>query len=175
MNCPHTATADPNAFLLWPDASAATEEMMVWAQAAGYAEPGLTVGDFSLDDLDATLAWGQGGTTPAEAFGFQNYSVSIFTLACEKPYICHRIPIGCSEGRQPWACPVMASLFRMPRRSRQLSLPTSLTTPMHTLKEFPFASLVHRVSHHRNSPFFFSSHRSRSPHGCHLTPISSER
>ncbi len=66
MNYPQQATSDPYAFSLWPDASAASEEeMMAWAQAAGYAQPGLTTDNFSLDDLlDTSLAWGQSGTVP---------------------------------------------------------------------------------------------------------------
>lgn len=72
-----TATADPYAFSLWPEASAASEEEMVaWALAAGYAQPGLTTEDLSLGDLDR--AWGHSDSTLAEAFSFQTYSVSKF-------------------------------------------------------------------------------------------------
>ncbi len=76
MNYPQPATTDPYAFSLWPDASAASEEMMAWAQAAGYAQSGLTDNLF-LDDLDTTLAWGQGGMIPTETYGD---SVSIFAF-----------------------------------------------------------------------------------------------
>jgi hypothetical protein len=49
----------------------------MWAQAAGYAQPGFTFENVPLDDLDATLTWGQSSTTPGEIFDFQNNSVSI--------------------------------------------------------------------------------------------------
>jgi hypothetical protein len=78
MNYPDTVPADLSAFSLWPDAVAASEEeMAMWAQAAGYAQPGFTFENVPLDDLDATLTWGQSSTTPGEIFDFQNNSVSI--------------------------------------------------------------------------------------------------
>jgi len=81
MNYPHQATTSSYDFSLWPDASAASEEMMAWAQAAGCAQLGPTIGNISFDDLlDPTLAWEQTGTAPAETFSFQNYSVSIFAF-----------------------------------------------------------------------------------------------
>jgi len=72
MNHPDTTTTDPYAYSLWPDAWAASEEeMMAWGPAAGYAQPGLTVEDFTLEDLDSALAaWGQSGATAAELCGF---------------------------------------------------------------------------------------------------------
>jgi len=63
----NTVTADPYAFLLWPDASApGEEEMAVWAQAAGYAQQGLEVSsdNYPFDGLDATAVWGQSATLP---------------------------------------------------------------------------------------------------------------
>jgi hypothetical protein len=79
MNYPNTTPADLSALSLWPDAPAVTEEeMAVWAQAAGYAQPGLDEG-IPLDILDATLAWGRSGTSSAE-FDFQNNFVSIFAF-----------------------------------------------------------------------------------------------
>lgn len=81
MNYHNTAPADLSAFSLWPDASTVSgEEMAPWAQAAGYAQPGLVAENILLDDLDATLAWGQRGMTPAEPFDFQNNFVSAFTF-----------------------------------------------------------------------------------------------
>jgi hypothetical protein len=79
MNYPNTAPADLSAFSLWPDAPVVgEEEMAVWAQAAGYAQPELAEG-IPLDIIDATLAWGQSGTAFAEPLDFQNNFVSIFT------------------------------------------------------------------------------------------------
>ncbi|KAH8990861.1 hypothetical protein EDB92DRAFT_1863619 [Lactarius akahatsu] len=70
MSYSQTATSDPYAFSLWPDASAASEEMTMLAQAAGCTQPGLTVEDIFFDDLlDTTLAQGSNSTTPAETFG----------------------------------------------------------------------------------------------------------
>jgi hypothetical protein len=77
MNYPDTTPADLSAFSLWPDATATSEEMATWAQAAGYAQPGFDLENIPLDVLDATLAWGQNNTTPAEIFNFQNNPVSI--------------------------------------------------------------------------------------------------
>ena len=78
MSYPQTATTDPYAFSLWPDAS--EEELAVWAQAAGYAQQGLTVtGDtFSFDGLDTTAAWGRSSTLPASTYDseLQNIFVS---------------------------------------------------------------------------------------------------
>ncbi|KAH9046173.1 hypothetical protein EDB84DRAFT_1674228 [Lactarius hengduanensis] len=62
MNYPQTPN-DPYDFSFWPDAAAfSEEERMAWAQVAGYAQPGLTIDDFSFDGLDA---WGQSTTLPA--------------------------------------------------------------------------------------------------------------
>ena len=72
MNYPHQATTDPNAFTLWPDAS--VEELAVWAQAAGYAQ---RTNNFSLDDLDTAVAWGQNAMLPATTYDFQNNFVSM--------------------------------------------------------------------------------------------------
>ncbi|KAH9172776.1 hypothetical protein EDB89DRAFT_2069441 [Lactarius sanguifluus] len=71
MSYPQTATSDPYAFSLWSDASAASEETTMLAQAAGCAQPGLAEGLFFDDLLDTTLAWEQIGATPAETFGIQ--------------------------------------------------------------------------------------------------------
>ncbi|KAH8989620.1 hypothetical protein EDB86DRAFT_2942123 [Lactarius hatsudake] len=79
MNYPNTTATDPYAFSLWPDAAASSEEeMMAWAQVAGYTQPGLSTDSFSFDDLDANTTWGGpavpqntdidwtfGGTVPA--------------------------------------------------------------------------------------------------------------
>ncbi len=78
MSYLHQATTDPYAFSIWPDAAASSEEMMVWARAARYAQPGRTVENFSLDDLDATIAWGQ--SSPTETYGSQRLSVSTFAF-----------------------------------------------------------------------------------------------
>jgi hypothetical protein len=75
MNYPNTTQVDLSPFSLWPD----EEEMAMWAQAAGYAHPGLDEG-IPLDILDATLAWGQSGTTFAEPFDFENNFVGIFAF-----------------------------------------------------------------------------------------------
>ncbi|KAI9465107.1 hypothetical protein BJY52DRAFT_1209922 [Lactarius psammicola] len=96
MSYPHTATTDPYAFPLWPDASAASEEMMAWAMADGSAQPGPNVGNFYLNELlDTTLAWEQSGTTPAEIPDFQNNSeinwTSGGTAAADMPG--HGIPL----------------------------------------------------------------------------------
>lgn len=81
MSYIHNSTTDPSTFSLWPDDSATSEEeMAMWAQPAGYAQPGFTFKNYPLDVLDATLAWGQGGTIPAEISDFQNNSVGIFTF-----------------------------------------------------------------------------------------------
>ena len=81
MNYPNTSPADLSAFSLWPDNSAVSEEeMAMWAQGAGCAQPGLAIENVPLDGLDATLAWGQSGMTPAESFDFQNNFVSIFSF-----------------------------------------------------------------------------------------------
>lgn len=78
MNYPNTTPADLSAFSLWPDAPVVSEEeMAIWAQAAGYAQPGLAEG-IPLDIIDATLALGQSGTAFAEPLDFQNNFVSIF-------------------------------------------------------------------------------------------------
>jgi hypothetical protein len=80
MNYSNTAPADLSASLLWPDAPAVgEEEMALWAQAAGYSQQGLDEG-IPLDILDATLAWGQSGTTFAELSDFRNNLVSIFAF-----------------------------------------------------------------------------------------------
>ena len=80
MNYPNAAPVDLSGFSLWPDAPALDEEeMAVWDQAAGYAQPGLGDG-IPLDILDATLAWGQSGTTFAEPSDFQNSFVGIFAF-----------------------------------------------------------------------------------------------
>ena len=79
MNYPNTAPADLSALSLWPVAPAASEEERVlWAQAAEYAQPGLDEG-IQLDILDATLAWGQSSTSPAE-LDLQNNFVSILAF-----------------------------------------------------------------------------------------------
>ena len=71
----HTATTDdPYAVSLWPDTSTSGEEMIMWAQAAGYAQQGLTSDNFSFDTLDAAV-WGQSATLPAAPFGLQNISL----------------------------------------------------------------------------------------------------
>jgi hypothetical protein len=64
---PNSAPTNLSAFSLWPDALAASEEESgMWAQPAEYAEPGVAaVEGIPLDILDAVLAWGQSGTTPA--------------------------------------------------------------------------------------------------------------
>jgi hypothetical protein len=78
MNSSNTAPLDLSASSLWPDAPAVgEEEMATWAQAFGY--PGLDEG-IPLDILDATLAWGQSGTTFAEPSNFQDNLVSIFAF-----------------------------------------------------------------------------------------------
>ncbi|KAI9465608.1 hypothetical protein BJY52DRAFT_596180 [Lactarius psammicola] len=80
MNHPHTATTDPYAFSLWPDAAASSEEeTRLWAQTAGYAQTGFTSDKFSFDGLDATAAWGQSATLPAAAYGLENISGSDWT------------------------------------------------------------------------------------------------
>ena len=79
MNYPNTAPADLSALSLWPDAPATSEEeTALWAQVAGYAQPGLDEG-IPLDILDATLAWGQSGTSSTE-LDLQNNFVSIFAF-----------------------------------------------------------------------------------------------
>ncbi|KAH8998688.1 hypothetical protein EDB92DRAFT_1836639 [Lactarius akahatsu] len=118
MNYPQTTT-DPYAFSFWPDAAAfSEEETMAWAQAAGYAQPGLTTDNFSFDDLGATAAWGQSATLPDGTFGIH-----------------HRIPSGPSVVRsQQWTCLAMESRSRMlPRQipwgSRRPPPFPSLPTP----------------------------------------------
>jgi hypothetical protein len=76
-----TSPIDHLDFPLWPAVSAfGEEEVAAWAQAGGYAQPGPVEG-IQTDTLDATLAWGQSGTTwTAEAYDFQNVSVSIFAF-----------------------------------------------------------------------------------------------
>ncbi|KAI9443104.1 hypothetical protein H4582DRAFT_2195469 [Lactarius indigo] len=85
MNYPHTAATDPYAFSLWPDAAASSEETMAWAQATGYAQPGLTIDNFSFDDLGATVAWGQSATLFDGAFGLQNISDTDWTSGGTAP------------------------------------------------------------------------------------------
>ena len=79
MNFPHTATTDdPLGFLLWPDASTlGEEEMMMWAQTAGYAQQGITSDSFSFNGLDSTAAWGESATLPTATYGHQNTFVNI--------------------------------------------------------------------------------------------------
>jgi hypothetical protein len=79
MNYPHQTTTDPNAFSLWADPSEG--ELAVWAQAAGYAQQGLTNNTFSFDGLDATVAWGQSATVPAATSELQNIFVSPSALS----------------------------------------------------------------------------------------------
>ena len=80
--CHHDAPpTDPHAFSLWPDNSATSEEERAkWAQPAGYAQPGFTFENDPFDVLDATFAWGQDSTTPAEISDLQNNAVGIFTF-----------------------------------------------------------------------------------------------
>ena len=81
MNYPDSALANLSDFSLWPDASAVSEEgTEVWAQAAGYAQSRLAIENVPLDVLDADLAWGQSGVTPAQTFDFQTNFVSIFAF-----------------------------------------------------------------------------------------------
>jgi hypothetical protein len=82
MSYPQTATTDPYAFALWPDAS--EEELAVWAQAAGYAQSELAGDTFSFDGLDATATQGQSPTLPTAAYGPHNPFVSAITLGYER-------------------------------------------------------------------------------------------
>ena len=81
MSYPQTATTDPYAFSLWPDAS--EEELGVWAQAAGYAQQELTNGAFSFDGLDTTAAWGQNSTLPALTYDSELQNILVSTAALE--------------------------------------------------------------------------------------------
>jgi hypothetical protein len=89
MNYPDTVPADLSAFSLWPDATAASEEeMAMWAQAVGYAQPGFNFENIPLDVLDDTLTGGQSGTTPAGVSDYQDNSVSTSPsgLGCDRTY-----------------------------------------------------------------------------------------
>jgi hypothetical protein len=78
MNYSGTATTNPYAFTLWPDAS--EEELAVWAQAAAHSQEN---NDFSLGDLDSALAWGQSATLPATTYDLQNNFVSTTGLGMD--------------------------------------------------------------------------------------------
>ena len=80
MNYPDTAPLDLSAFSHLPDAlTASEEEIAMWAQLGEYAQPGPDEEGVPLDILDATLAWGEIRTTPAD-FNFEDNLVSIFAF-----------------------------------------------------------------------------------------------